>query len=315
MRRREFLKTGLGTAAALAASTLPGGLGRRAFAATVDVSLTAEAYTKTLVDSATVTAWRFRNPSGTGPGGLDAGFSVLEGDTVNVTVTNNLDRAINFAVPGALTGTATVAPAASLLYSFTAPAAGSYYCTDETNGELSRAMGLAAPLVVLPSDGSSRLYLGGPFFDRQYTLFLQDFDDRLNSAIAGGGTYNLDDYEPNYFFLNALSQPDTAADADTRIVMSSGEDIAIRLINAGVIYTPMHFHGYHVSVATRERTPETAVILKDTVLVRPGECVDVILTVNQTGMFPVHTHYVPGTTANGVYVNPYGGALTTLDAS
>jgi len=314
MRRREFLKTGIGTAAALAVSTLPGGLGR-AFAATVNVSLTAEPYTKTLVDSATVTAWRFRNPSGTGPGGLDAGLSVLEGDTVNVTLTNNLDRAINLAIPGALTGTATVAPTASLLYSFTAPAAGSYFMTDETHGELGRAMGLAAPLVVLPSDGSSRLYLGGPFFDRQYTLLLQDFDDRLNAAIASGGSYDLNNYEPNYFFLNALSQPDTAADADTRIVMSSGEDVAIRLINAGIIYTPMHFHGYHVDVITRDRTPETAVITKDTVLARPGECVDVILSVNQTGMFPMHTHYVPGTTADGVYVNPYGGALTVLDAS
>lgn len=313
MERRDFLKTTLSGVAVLAASGLP--WGRRTLAGTVAVGLTAEAYTRNLVDGATVTAWRFRDPSNGGPGGLSSGLVVLAGDPVEVTVTNNLDRPINFAVPGALTGTVTVAPTASHLYSFTAPAAGSYYFTDETNGEISRAMGLAGPLVVMPADGSSRLYPGGPFFDRQYTVFMQEHDDRLNAAIAGGGSYDMADYEPNYFFLNGLSFPDTRADADTLIVMSTGEDVAIRLINPGIIATPMHFHGYHVDVVTRDRTPEAVVIEKDTVLVRPSECVDVILDVNQAGMFPMHTHYVPGTTANGVYVNPYGGALTMLHAT
>ena len=60
---------------------------------------------------------------------------------------------------------------------------------------------------------------------------------------------------------------------------------------------------------------ETQVVEKDTTLVRIGDCVDVILPIDQPGTFPLHTHYVPGVTANGVYTNPYGGALLLISAT
>jgi len=144
---------------------------------------------------------------------------------------------------------------------------------------------------------------------------LNELDDRLNTAIDTGQPYDMVDYEPNYFFVNGLSFPDTASDADTLVAMNQGEDVALRLINAGAITNPMHFHGYHVEVATRDRTPETVVVDKDTILVRLEECADVILPVTQAGAFPLHTHFVPGVTANGVYVNPVGGALIILSAT
>jgi hypothetical protein len=74
----------------------------------------------------------------------------------------------------------------------------------------------------------------------------------------------------------------------------------------------MHFHGYHVNVATRNRVVETSVIEKDTVQVEIGACVDVILPVVQTGVYPLHTHYVPGVTANGSYAN---GGLILMSAA
>jgi FtsP/CotA-like multicopper oxidase with cupredoxin domain len=91
-----------------------------------------------------------------------------------------------------------------------------------------------------------------------------------------------------------------------------GENVAIRFVNTGLIYYPMHFHGYHVNVATRNRLPETSVIEKDTVPVKTNECVEVILPVGQPGLFPLHTHFVPGVTNNGVYA---GGGLITLNAA
>jgi FtsP/CotA-like multicopper oxidase with cupredoxin domain len=122
-------------------------------------------------------------------------------------------------------------------------------------------------------------------------------------------------YEPNYFFVNGLSYPDTAQNGDTRVEMNVGENVAVRFINTGMIVSPMHFHGYHVNTTSRNRIPETAVIEKDTVLVDIGGCVDVIVPVDQPGMFPLHTHFVPGVTANGVYLNPHGGALIVMNAS
>ena len=225
------------------------------------------------------------------------------------------NRPINFAIPGVLTGEPAVDPGSSRLYSFAAPAAGSYYYCDEVNGEMSRALGLLGPLIVMPADGSNRLYAGGPAFDRQYTLVLGEYDDRLNDAVASNQSFDMADFAPNYFFVNGLSFPDTAGDTDTLIAMAEGETVALRLVNSGVITNPMHFHGYHVEVATRDRVPETVVVDKDTVLVDVGECVDLILPVSQAGTFPLHTHFVPGVTANGVYVNPYGGSLITWKRS
>lgn len=315
MDRREFIKQSTLTAAAFGMSGLTTLVPRDAQAAAVDVSFAAEGVVKSMIDGTSIFTWQFRDLSGFGPGGLSSGLVVMEGDAVDITVYNDLDRSINLEVPGVLEGTPAVAPGGSHIYSFSAPPAGSYFYHDAANGEIGRAMGLAGPLIVMPADGSNRLYAGGPVFDRQYTLVLHELDDRLNSAVSAGGTYDMTNYEPNYFFVNGLSYPNTAGDGDTLVAMNVGEQVALRFVNTGVITNPMHFHGYHVDVATRDRIPETTVIAKDTVLVKVGECVDVILSCNQPGAYPLHTHYVPGVTANGVYVNPYGGALIVMSAS
>ena len=315
MNRRDFLKAGLGGAAAFSMPVLPRLRPEQGLGTTFDIDLVAEAVSKQMVDGASVPIWRLRDPAATGPGALTSGFMAQEGDSFNVTLQNDLDRPINFVVPGVLSGTPQVAPGNSQLYSFAAPAAGSYFYTDGVNGEIGRSMGLTGPLVIMPEDGSNRLYAGGPTFDRQYTLALSELDDRLNQQVAAGGSYDMNNYEPNYFFVNGLSYPDTASDPDTLLASTQGEDVAIRFINTGAITNPMHFHGYHCQVATRNRVPEIQVVEKDTTLVRIGECVDVILPIDQPGTFPLHTHYVPGVTANGVYTNPYGGALLLISAT
>ena len=315
MKRRDFLKTSLTGSAVFAVSGLTVFAPRTVQAATHDVSLIAESSFKTMVDGNSVFTWQFRDSNGTGPGALTSGLAVNEGDTVNVTVTNNLDRAVNFVIPGVLSNSPSVSPGGSRTYSFAAPAAGSYFYTDSVNGEISKAMGLSGPMVVMPADGSNRLYTGGPAFDQQYTMVMNELDDRLNGAIYNGLSYDMANYEPNYYFVNGLSFPDTASDGDTLVAMNVGENVAVRFINTGCITYPQHFHGYHVKVASRNRVPETRVVDKDTTQVERDMCVDVIVPVNQPGVYPLHTHYVPGVTANGVYVNPYGGALIVMSAA
>ncbi|MDH5736104.1 MAG: multicopper oxidase domain-containing protein, partial [Gammaproteobacteria bacterium] len=287
---------------------------RHAQAATVNITLRAEGAYKTLIDGSSIFVWQFRDMNGiSGPGALTSALLVKEGDTVNVTIENRIDRPVKFDINGVtLSTTLSVNSGSNRIYSFTAPAAGSYMYTDSHNGELGRAMGLAGPMVVMPSSSNNRLYNNGPTFNRQYTLFMSELDDRLNTAIESGSTYNMDDYEPNYYFANGLSYPETTSRSDTLISMNLGENVAIRFINGGAITYPMHFHGYHVNVATRNRKIETRIIEKDTVQVNRNECVDVILPVVQRGAYPLHTHYVPGVTANGSYAN---GGLIIMSAS
>jgi FtsP/CotA-like multicopper oxidase with cupredoxin domain len=315
MKRRDFLKAGLTGAVAFTLSGLTFMVPRKSSAATVvDVTLVAEANFKTMIDGKDIYVWQFNDPDGSGPGELTSGLLVQEGDTVNVTVENNVYRPINFIIPGVLNNSRAVYPGRSRTYSFIAPAAGSYMYYDNFRGKTGRAMGLSGPLVVVPANGSQTLYSGGPGFDRQYTLVLNELDDRLNAAVYNRKPYDMADYEPNYFFVNGLSYPKTADDDDTRVAMSMGEKVAIRFINTGLITSPQHFHGYHVNVANRDGVPETSVIAKDTVVVDVGECVDVILPVDQPGVYPLHTHFVPGVTANGTYLNPYGGAMIMMSA-
>lgn len=312
--RREFIQCSAITTGMVSLSGLATFATRRASAATTDINLAAEAISKTMVDGTNLTVWQFRDLEAFGPGRLGSGLSLREGDPVTITLYNDLDREASLEIPGVLEDTTPIAPGSSDTYDFTAPGAGSYLFHDGVNGDLGRAMGLAGPMVVMPADGSNLLFSGGPGFDLQYTLVLHDLDDRVNRTVASGGVFDLAGYEPNYFFVNGLSYPHTTADADTLISMNVGDRVALRFINAGLITNPMHFHGYHVEVVSRNRRLETSVVVKDTVPVGIDECVDVVLTCNQPGAYPLHTHFVPGVTANGVYVNPYGGALIVMSA-
>ena len=111
MKRRDFLKTSFTGATAFALSGLTLMVPRRSAPATVvDVDLVAEGDFKTMVDGTSVYAWQFRDLAGSGPGALTSGLLVQEGDAVNVTVENHLDRPINFVIPGVLSASAAVSP-------------------------------------------------------------------------------------------------------------------------------------------------------------------------------------------------------------
>ena len=320
MRRRQFLKAGVaGSCAYLAAGGISLTHSRNANAAVVSISVEAVAFQKrvspasqTIPKNALI--WQFIHS-------LTEGIVVWENDLVSLSVKNSITtHSIKLTIPGITQLTSPiVAPGETALFEFTALKAGSYVIYDEQNGLLGRAMGLTMPLIVLPGDAGSGLYSGAPSnhsYLGEYPLMLSEIDSRINDAVEAGLPVDMDSYQPDYFFVNGLSYPDTVYDAngfidDSKVIlMSTGEQVAIRFINGGLIYYPMHFHGYHVDVVLRNRFIQDSIVEKDTVLVKPGECVDCILNVGeQTGLYPLHTHYVPGVTSAGSYA---GGALLML---
>ena len=323
MKRRDFLKASVASAAYFSVSglTLPPRTAQAALAnldGFVTVDLVAEVAQKTVATATTgatrdvnVPVWQFRDMAAPGPGRLTSGLQVRAGDVLTVNLTNSLDRPVNFVVPGLFPGpletSPAVPPGGSATYTFRPTATGSYFYTDDVNGKIGQAMGLSGPLVVLPRGITNSVVVGGSEFSKQYTLMLSEMDSRLNTDIAAGRSFDMANYEPNYFFINGMSYPLTVSDPSTFINMKLNDLVAIRFINAGFIYYPMHFHGYHVNVVLRNRAKEAVVVSKDTVLVSVGECVDTELNVNQVGDYPMHSHYLPAVTANGVY--PYGNML------
>ena len=91
-------------------------------------------------------------------------------------------------------------------------------------------------------------------------------------------------------------------DGDTGAVNSAidwafsvGERVKVRLINTMDSDHPMH-HPFHVHgagrflVLARDDTPNTNLVWKDTVLVRAGETVDILLEITGAGRWMAHCH-------------------------
>jgi FtsP/CotA-like multicopper oxidase with cupredoxin domain len=74
-----------------------------------------------------------------------------------------------------------------------------------------------------------------------------------------------------------------------------GEQVKIRLLNGMAGDHPMH-HPFHVHgagrflVLSRDDVPEASLVWKDTVLVRTGETVDILLDVTNVGVWMAHCH-------------------------
>jgi FtsP/CotA-like multicopper oxidase with cupredoxin domain len=74
-----------------------------------------------------------------------------------------------------------------------------------------------------------------------------------------------------------------------------GDQVKIRLLNEMAGDHPMH-HPFHVHgagrflVLARDDVPETNLVWKDTVLVRTGETVDILLDVSNPGLWMAHCH-------------------------
>lgn len=311
MQRRQLLKAGLGAAAYVSLAGITATFPKRSAAAAVsfDIQAAAVEYQQpALTPPLTVPTWQFvdsANP--TLPFATE--LRVFAGDDVTISLTNNLDSAINFVVPGILDTSPACPAGASRDYQFTAPTEpGTYLFFDTQNGLLGRAMGLSGALVVLPADGTMS-FAGDALFSREHSLVMTEIDSRLNEAVASGLAYDMADYEPNYFFVNGIMYLKDVS--GVMLEMSLSETVGFRLINTGLIYYPMHFHGYHVSVINRNAQPETVVRDKDTVMLKPSETVEAILDVDKTGLYPLHTHYLPGVTNNGTYA---GGGLMMLNA-
>jgi FtsP/CotA-like multicopper oxidase with cupredoxin domain len=86
-----------------------------------------------------------------------------------------------------------------------------------------------------------------------------------------------------------------AANAEIDWAFRVGERVKIRLVNGMDQDHPMH-HPFHVHgagrflVVARDGEPEPNLVWKDTVLVRAGETVDIVLVVSNPGLWMAHCH-------------------------
>lgn len=126
----------------------------------------------------------------------------------------------------------------------------------------------------------------GKTYDREYLWLLSEHDSTwMTSGIA-----DVNEYWPDYFTINGKSQPDIQTDPSTHIIGRVGQTIRIRVLNAGLMWHSLHFHGYHLALTRRNNVAIDPPMWKDTIPIRWGESMELLLTPDQPGKFPVHDH-------------------------
>jgi FtsP/CotA-like multicopper oxidase with cupredoxin domain len=125
--------------------------------------------------------------------------------------------------------------------------------------------------VILSEEGSEREPLARGFCDSLLAPFLgrrRDVVGPLRSATARGARIGA-------------TQP---------IVAQRGDRVRIRYMNEGLMIHPMHLHRLPQKVIARDGHLLKRPYMGDTILVAPGERVDVLVQANTPGPWALHCH-------------------------
>ena len=189
------------------------------------------------------------------------------GDKIRIVLNNDLDVPTSIhshglvlpvemdGVPG-LTQDA-VMPGDSFTYEFELRNAGSHMYHSHFDSALQVPSGLLGALVV--RDGSE------PEVDLDYTMILND--------------------GPLGYTINGKGFPATEA-----LIVEKGQKVRVRYMNEGLQIHPMHLHGIPQQVIAKDGYPLPEPHMEDTVLVAPGERVDVLIDATEPGPWAFHCH-------------------------
>ncbi len=278
-------------------------------AATVNVTLYARTGAITLVDGKTLFARGYAALSGGAIQIPGPQITANQGDTVNITLVNQDTVNHKLTITGVSLSNQTVAPGGSYTYSFKASQAGSRLYYDSADGIKNRVLGMYGAVVIRPTSGSNtQAWDNGPTFNQQKVWVVSDLDERWNTAV-GNGQAVPSTYNPNYFLINGKGGHDAMTDAASAVSGAQGEKVLIRHLNAGGMAASNHFHGYHYLEIANNGVPRSDFPEKDTSALKSLEGEDLLVTLDQKGTYPVHSHIAQAETANGVYL---GGMVTMI---
>jgi plastocyanin len=279
-----------------------------------EFTLTAEEIDWELQPGTTVRAWAY---NGQVPG---PEIRVREGDKVRITLVNKLPvgttihwHGLNVAPdqdgPAGL-NQAPVEPGQSFTYEFVATPLGTRWYHSHTDVATQVMLGLYGSFIVEPRGGESEKT------DRDYTYVLSEWDNELTPDVATGAaprgprdqTLRGGELGTDLFLLNGHTH-----DAIPPIVVTEGDSVRLRLINAGTVAHPFHTHGHSFRIVATDGNPvpPIAQLTKDTILIGPGERYDLVFEADNPGVWMVHCH-IENHAANGMMtLIQYEGELPT----
>jgi plastocyanin len=278
-----------------------------------DLTLTAQEIDWEIMPGTTVRAWAY---NGQMPG---PEIRVREGDLVRITLRNELPvgttihwHGVN--LPPEMDGPvglnqAAVEPGEEFVYEFVATPAGTRWYHSHADPTAQIALGLYGSLIVEPQE-PKRTY------DRDYTYILNEWDLELTPDVAMGKAprgvrdqiLRGGELGTDLFLMNGH-----AHESIPPIRLAEGERVLVRLINAGNLPHAIHTHGHSFKIVATDGNdvPDGMALLKDTVLIGPGERYDLELDGNNPGVWMFHCH-MENHAANGMMsLIQYDGAVPT----
>jgi hypothetical protein len=208
---------------------------------------------------------------------------VTEGQSVSVTLTNNLWQPTSIVFPGQERVTATCSvpancqdgllakeakPLGAVTYTFTASKPGTYTYHSGTRPDLQTEMGLVGALIVRPSGYNPAAPTAynhpGSAYVHEYLSLLTEMDVRIHDEVETGAYDTVDtrDYKPVWWFINGRNGVDTVqADNWGQLLTQPysalvrtrpGEKVLLRLIGAGRDPHPYHTHGNNFTLLAKD---------------------------------------------------------------
>ncbi|MBI2858792.1 MAG: multicopper oxidase domain-containing protein [Chloroflexi bacterium] len=307
--RREFVRYAVVGAAALAggvtgARYLP--FGRRVVYGQRRRLAMTEALVQ-MVDQSFVYHWAFEDLDGMPPAPSMPGplIQAIEGEEVNITLTNNLPSAHGFrilGVPGEAGDGIVLEPGETRAIEFEAPEGGSYMYADHLNRPVNRVLGLHGPMIVMPKTGNTpytrptpavqRLFNdlgttehfpGEPWKPERTRIWIfNTIDPHFNEDAQRGEPIDPVQYQaeclPRYFTVNGESGAYATHNHHTMTQGHIGQPHMVRIMNAGMGTDSPHHHANHVYLLARGgdrgRRIEESVRFIDTFASEPGELMD-----------------------------------------
>ncbi len=192
------------------------------------------------------------------------------GDRIRIILTNELPEPTTLHshglfVPPDMDGVPVISqpaimPGESFTYEYTLRNAGSHMYHSHFMAEHQVPMGLLGAFVVTDPDAADE-----PEADQDIAMILND--------------------GPLGFTIDGKGFPATAP-----IVAKQGELIRIRYMNEGLQIHPMHLHGIPQLVIAKDGWTLPEPHFEDTVLVAPGERIDVLVDASEVGTWAFHCH-------------------------
>lgn len=175
---------------------------------------------------------------------------------------------------------------------FQAPPVGTYVYGDTSRTQ--RTRGLSGMFVrEPPTDEATRVF----------TWDLTEWDPAWLDIMNTGSEPEFSSYGPLYFTINGLSAPDVLTAPETQFSGVIGDGVRIHVTNSGLLPHTLHFHGYHVSVVSRNGVPVNGGLIKDSVPIPAGESVTLWMIFNKPGIYPVYDAGLLSVTGAGVWPN------------